>query len=302
MSQIPDILHKPMKKAVHLEWWTLFWQATIVVVMALVMGSSEAMKSAWIEDILGLVPAAVFLLSVHFEKKSPTQKYPFGFVRMNSVAFAVSAAALVLLALYLIYDSGMKLVHMEHPTIGTFSLFGHEIWMGWVMIAALIYSVIPPVILGRIKQPVAETLADKVLHTDALMQKADWMTGVAAVFGILGVGFGLWWADSVAAILIAFDIAHDGVRALKIAIAELIDGVPRKLGSDKLAEDADAVRKTLNERYPEANIRLRETGRYIVAEVHGAKSPPQHAKAREFWPGDPDRAWRLAVVVFDPAG
>ena len=27
------------------------------------------------------------------------------------------------------------------------------------------------------------------------MQKADWMTGVAGIVGIIGVGFGFWWAD-----------------------------------------------------------------------------------------------------------
>jgi hypothetical protein len=41
------------------------------------------------------------------------------------------------------------------------------------MIAVLVYSVIPPVILGRLKKPVAAKIADKVLHTDALMNAAD---------------------------------------------------------------------------------------------------------------------------------
>jgi hypothetical protein len=38
---------------------------------------------------------------------------------------------------------------------------------------ALTYSIVPPVILGRMKLPLAKRLQDKVLHTDAMMQKAD---------------------------------------------------------------------------------------------------------------------------------
>lgn len=35
---------------------------------------------------------------------------------------------------------------------------------------------------------------DKVLHADAKMNKADWMTAAAALVGVLGIGLGWWWA------------------------------------------------------------------------------------------------------------
>ncbi len=62
------------------------------------------------------------------------------------------------MGLYLIYDSGTKLIAMEHPTLGPIQLFGQTIWIGWLMIAALAYSIVPPVVLGRLKQPVAKRL------------------------------------------------------------------------------------------------------------------------------------------------
>ncbi|MBZ8134747.1 cation transporter [Afifella sp. IM 167] len=204
------------------------------------------------------------------------------------------------MGLYLIYDSGTKLIAAEHPTIGPVRLFGQEIWLGWLMMAALAYSVVPPVILGRLKQPVAQKLQDKVLHTDALMQKADWMTGLAAIAGITGLGFGLWWADSAAAMLIAFDIVHDGFRASRVAMAELADGAPRELESPALAAEAKRLRDSLAERFPGADIRLRETGRYMVAEVHGARAPENDVDPKDYWPGDPERAWRLAGLSFAP--
>ncbi len=129
-------------------------------------------------------------------------------------------------------------------------LFGQEIWLGWLMIAALAYSVIPPVILGRMKLPLARRLQDEVLHTDALMQKADWMTGLAGIAGIIGIGLGYWWADAVAAGIISFSILHDGVTSLRIAVAELADGAPRELGSARIEEEAEALEKRLQALYP----------------------------------------------------
>ena len=63
-------------------------------------------------------------------------------------------------------------------------------------------------ILGRLKKPLAEGLYDKVLHADAEMNRADGLTGLAAIAGVIGIGMGLWWADSVAALVIALDVDH----------------------------------------------------------------------------------------------
>jgi len=300
MSRIPEEIRGDLRRAVRLEWWTLAWQASIVVVMFLVMGSSQAMKSAWTEDLLGLVPAIVFLIAVHFERKPPSRRFPFGFPRVNSLAFLAAASVLAAMGLYLIYDSATKLIAMEHPTLGPVELFGHSPWIGWLMIAALAYSIVPPVVLGRLKQPVSQRLKDKVLHTDALMQKADWMTGVAGILGIVGVGYGFWWADSAAAALIACDIVHDGFRAARVALAELADGMPRELGGSAVAKDAQDLRDSLSGRFPGAEVRLRETGRYIVAEVRGARPPSGTVRPADYWPGDPGRRWRFAELSFSP--
>lgn len=297
MTAPPASLQDDLRRAHRLEWWTLFWQGSIVGVMALVLGSSQAMKSAWIEDLLGLVPATVFLIAAKLERNAPTDRFPYGFHRVNSLAFMVSAAALVAMGGYLLADSALKLVEQERPTIGQVTLLGHQLWLGWLMMAALAYSVVPPMILGRIKQPVAKRLSDKVMHTDALMQKADWMTGLAGILGVAGVGFGFWWADSLAAAVISLDILLDGVRSLRQAAEELADGAPRALGSNAIAEDAAALQTHLGERFPDARVRLRETGRYIRAEVTGAPPPAEPIDPADYWPGPPETAWRLLSLT-----
>lgn len=282
-----------------LEWWTLAWMSSVVLVMWLVMGSSQAMKTALIEDVLSLVPAVVFLVALHFERKNATRAFPFGFHRVQSLSSLIAAVALCSVGAILVFDSLTSLLAQEHPTMPPVRILGHEIWQGWVMIAALVYSVVPPMILGRMKQPIARRLEDEVLDTDAMMQKADWMTGLAGIAGVLGVAFGLWWADAAAAAFISFSILKDGITSLRVATAELVDGTPRRLGKIELAHDARALQATLERMYPGSSVCLRATGRFIHAEVHGAV-PTQPLELDEIWPGDPDKSWRLAQVSFVP--
>ncbi len=299
IRNLPPKVRTDLKRAKRLEWWTLAWMSSVVVVMWLVMGSSQAMKAALVEDVLSLIPAIVFLVASHYEAKPPTAGFPFGFERVHSLASLIAAVALTAVGAFLLYESASTLIKQEHPTIAPISVFGRDIWLGWVMVAALVYSVIPPVILGHIKQPIARRLQDEVLDTDAMMQRADWMTGLAGIGGVLGVGLGYWWADALAAGLISLSIVHDGVTSLRVATAELVDGAPRALGKNEIADDARKLIASLESRYPGALIKLRETGRYIHAEVSGVV-PDSSVNLKEVWPGDEERSWRLVQISFVP--
>ena len=298
---MPATLSDDIRTARRLAWWTLAWMATVIIVVGLATGSSQAMKTAWLEDLLSLIPAVVFLVALKYESRPPTDRFPFGFQRVNSVAFMIAAVSLSAMGIYLLVHSVITLLRGEHVTIMPVRLFGHSVWMGWIMIAALLYSIVPPVLLARKKLPVARRLQDKVLHTDAMMQKADWLTGLAGAAGVLGVGLGLWWADAAAAGAISFSILQDGLGALRTAAAELIDGTPRALDSSEVADDVAPLREALMKQFPGADVRTRETGRFIRAEVVGAAPPPEVELGR-LWPGDPARQWRVTEISFVPPG
>ena len=299
MSQLPDEIRVDFRHAKALEWWTIGWMSSIVVVMYLTMGASQAMKTAFFEDLLSIVPAITFLVAAHLEMRSPTRKYPYGYLRTNSLAFFASAIVLAFMGFYLVYTNALGLLRGEHPTIGPVTFFGETFWLGWLMIAALLYSVIPPMILGRLKQPIARRLRDKVLYTDSLMQKADWQTGLAGIGGVLGIGFGLWWADSLAALLIAISIVNDGIRSTRSAAAELVDGTPRRLEGSGVSEEAIQLADRLLQRWPETEIRMRESGRYIFASIDGVDDPGEIPSAKELMGDNP--SWRLGRLTFSPS-
>lgn len=292
---LPDEIKRKLRRAARLEWWSIFWLLTIIVVMYFAMGSSQAMKTAWIEDTLSLLPPILFLLARKFENKPATEQYPFGFHRVGSLAFLLAAGALTTMGGFLLYDATSALILQEHPTIGNVTILGWDVWLGWLMVAALVYSIIPPVILGHMKKPLARAAMDKILYTDADMNAADWKTGLAGIAGIVGIGFGFWWADAAAAGLISFDILRDGLRNLRIAVAELLDGAPRELDSTDVHPIVDTLSAELRKRFPGHDVQVRETGRFVRANVVPFKGAELNiGEARKLL--SDDQAWRLMAL------
>lgn len=222
-TELPPEQSRALRRAVRLAWGTIGFLVVGVTLVYLVMGSSQAMKAAWTEDLLSFIPPVSFLVAVRFARRRPTPAHPYGYHRSVGIGHLVAATALLAMGTFLVVDSGSGLLKAEHPPVGVVHLGGHVIWAGWPMVAAMVLTGVPPVLLGRAKLPLARTLHDRVLYADADMNKADWMTALGTIVGVLGIGAGLWWADAAAALFIAGSILRDGVTNLRVAAAALMD-------------------------------------------------------------------------------
>jgi cation diffusion facilitator family transporter len=267
--QFPAEQQQQRKRAAKLSWLSLALLVSTAILVWATLGQSEAMKTAWVEDLLGLVPPIVLLVALRVERRAPTKRFPYGYFRVVSIAFLITAAVLSLAGLWLLYDSLTKLIARERPPVGAMTLFGHTIWAGWPMVAALTYCVAIGILLGRLKGPVADKLNDRALAADADMNKAGWMSEGAAIVGILLIGYGKWWGDSLAAAFISLNIVRDGWVNLRQVVADLMDESPTKLGGQELEELPVTIRDAA-ERLPwvkEAAVRLREHGHVISGDV-----------------------------------
>ncbi|HEV7993789.1 MAG TPA: cation transporter [Gemmatimonadaceae bacterium] len=267
--QFPPEQQQQRKRARTLSWLSLALLISTAVLVWATLGQSEAMKTAWVEDLLGLVPPIVMLVALRVENRAPSKRYPYGYFRVVSIAFLITAAVLSLAGLWLLRDSVAKLIARERPPVGAMTLFGHTVWAGWPMIAALTYCVAIGILLGRLKGPVAEKLNDRALAADADMNKAGWMSEGAAIIGILLIGYGKWWGDSLAAAFISLNIVRDGWVNLRQVVADLMDESPTKLGGHELEALPDKIRAAA-EQLPwvdKAAVRLREHGHVISGDV-----------------------------------
>ncbi|MAM00197.1 MAG: cation diffusion facilitator family transporter [Alteromonadaceae bacterium] len=301
---LPAEKEDDLRYLIRLEWWNLGFRLSIVVALFLVLGSSQAMKAAWYEDMLALLPPIAFLIAMRFRSRVPDESYPYGYQRATVIAFLCSAVALALLGSYLVLDSAIKLIKAEHPSIGAIELFGETVWMGYLMVAALVYSVIPPFIIGRLQQPAATKVHEKTVFVDAKMSKADWMTGLAGVVGVLGVGLGFWWADAVAGAIIGLDVTKDGFRNVREAVGDLLDRRPQFTSGSKPEYLSERLEAKLKEQdwIKDVAIRLREEGHVFSGEAFIVPKSDDNLTRRIDEVADflTDFDWRIYEVVVTP--
>lgn len=304
-TELPERQQQALKRAIRIEWFTLLFLAVAITLVFLVMGSSQAMKAAWIEDLLSLAPPIAFLLAVRLVNKTPTRKYPYGYHRSVGVAHLVAGVALFTMGAFLIYDSASGLILAEHPPIGTVVIFGQQLWLGWLMMLVMALTIPLPIYFGRVKMKLAEELHDKVLYADADMNKADWMTAAGSIIGVAGIGLGLWWADAAAALFIAASILWDGVKNMKAAITDLMDTRATTFDDDEPHPDAAEIDDYLRGLpwVAEAGSRVRDQGHVFHVESfvvprHGMQPTVQQLlDARE---GCIDLDWKIQDIVVVP--
>ncbi|MDJ1114759.1 cation transporter [Microbacterium dauci] len=268
-TDLPPEQRRALRSAIRWEWFTIGYTVVTIALIAFVVGGSQAMKTAWIEDMLSLIPQIAFLIALLFIRRPPSRSFPFGLHRVMGVGHLVAGVALLAVGGSLAVESAIGLIRAEHPAIGTVRIWGQTVWLGWFMVAVMSVIVIGPFIYGHAKSKLAPVLHNKVLYADADMAKADWTTTVASIVGVLGVGVGLWWLDGAAAIFISLGIIWDGYRNARAAIFDLID--QRARTHDDAREDPlgeRIVRRVRRERWVrDGGVRMRDMGQVFHVEV-----------------------------------
>jgi divalent metal cation (Fe/Co/Zn/Cd) transporter len=301
---LPEEIDATLRRAIRLEWLTLAYMTSAIVFLFLTLGNSQAMKAAWLEDLVGLLPPIAFLIAERVRNREPNDRFPWGYHRAVSIAYLTASLALLLLGAYVVVDALIKLVTAEHPPIGVIEIFGETPWLGFLMLPALAWSAIPAFFLGRAKLPLARDLHDKVLYADAAMNRANWLTASAAAVGVVGIGFGLWWADAVAAAVIGSDVTRDGVKNVRRAVTDLMDSRPTRYNGIEPHPIQDQVEQALCEMdwIEHVELRMREEGHVLTGEALVVPTTD------EALPAKVERAmldlrkldWRIQEVVIVP--
>jgi divalent metal cation (Fe/Co/Zn/Cd) transporter len=268
-QELPPELEAPFAKAKKLEWLTAGYILSVVVVMYLALGQSQAMKTAWADDMLGLVAPLSFLLTTRYVRREATREFPYGYHRAATLGYLTGSAALLAIGTLLFYDGARALAEGERPSIGLAVVLGHPIWAGYLMMAALVWSTVPSYFLGKAKLPIAEQLHDKVLYADADTNRADWQMGTATIASIGAIGLSWWWADSTISLVLSASIIHDGYKNLRQAMCDLLSQTPKTVSQqedDPLVQQVEHLLRGLAWA-KEVKIRMREEGHLLFGEA-----------------------------------
>lgn len=192
-----------LRRALLLSAVSIVWSGVVgSAAMAAAVGSgSLSLLGFGVDAVIDALASAALIWRFTIEARQPERAH-----QVEQSAERVIGVALVLLALYLGIGAVRSLAVQAHPEPSA------------VGIALLVASVVVLPLLALAKYRVAAALQSGALRADSVL------TGAAAVLagiGLASIGatevFGFWWADAVAALIVAVIVLREGWASFRVA-------------------------------------------------------------------------------------
>jgi cation diffusion facilitator family transporter len=249
----------------------------IELAFALVSGSVGLLGDA-LHNLSDVSTSLAVFIGLRVSKRPATASHPYGWERAEDIAGLGVALVIWLSALF----AGAVSIHklLNH---GATSHVGYGI-----AVAAI--GILGNQIVARYKRRVGRRIQSATLIADAQHSWLDALSSAGAMLGLIGVAFGLRWADAVAGLLVTCFICHVGHEVTKDLLGHLMDGVAPEVltTSARAAVEVPGVEHT--------HVRARWMGRSLVVEVEGFVAPETTVEAGE----ELGRAVEAAVAAAVP--
>lgn len=191
-----------VQRGLRLEYLTVGWNLIegVVAVSAALAAGSVAILGFGIDSFVECTAALIMIWRLRAELKGSLSAEHLEQVEHR--ARRMVAGSLFLLAAFVTVDAAETLWTGDRPS---FSAVG---------VALLSLSITAMMWLARAKRQLAIALGSRAMETDAFQTTACWWLSLTALAGVgLNGLFGWWWADPIAALVLAALIAREGREA-----------------------------------------------------------------------------------------
>ena len=154
--------------------------------------------------------------AVRVSGRPADEQHHYGHGKVESISALGETALLFLLSGVVIWEAVKRLLGEETHLVEA------TVWAFAVMIASILVDFFRSRALAR----TAKETQSQALEADALHFSSDLWSSLAVIAGLVGVHFGLAWADSAAAILVAAVVCVAGWRLGKRTVDTLLDVAP----------------------------------------------------------------------------
>ena len=154
--------------------------------------------------------------AVRVSGRPADEQHHYGHGKVESISALGETALLFLLSGVVIWEAVKRLLGEETHLVEATA------WAFAVMIASILLDFFRSRALAR----TAKETQSQALEADALHFSSDLWSSLAVIAGLVGVHFGLAWADSAAAILVAAVVCVAGWRLGKRTVDTLLDVAP----------------------------------------------------------------------------
>ena len=183
--------------------------------VGLATGSLAILSEAG-HSLIDLGGTIMTYVAVRISGKPADEEHHYGHGKVEAITALAETALLFLLSGIVIWEASKRLIeHEAHIVEAT-------VWAFAVMIASMVVDFFRARALSR----TAKETHSHALEADALHFSSDLWSSLAVLVGLAGVYFGLPWADSAAALVVAVLVCVAGWRLGRRTIDMLIDVAP----------------------------------------------------------------------------
>ena len=226
------------------------------LVVGIATGSLAILSEA-AHSLIDLCATVMTYFAVRISGKPADAEHHYGHGKVESISALAETALLFVLSGVVTWEATQRLFgghpHVVEATVAAFAV-----------IAA---SIVIDFFRARLLYRVASETSSEALEADALHFGSDMYSSLAVLLGLGGVAFGLQWADSAAAIVVALFVCLAAWRLGRRTIDTLTDTAPAG-AAEKLRGIATRVRGVV----AVEGVRARPVGDKLFVEISVAVS------------------------------
>jgi divalent metal cation (Fe/Co/Zn/Cd) transporter len=189
-----------VRQGIRLEYVTLAWNGfeALVAIVSGVLAGSIALVGFGLDSVIEMSSGATLLWRLKSDSDEHRRE------KVERTALRIVGASFIALAIYVTADAARSLWRHERP----------EESISGIAIAAAALIVMP--LLARAKRRVATGIDSRAMQADSRQTDlCAYLSAILLAGLLLNAVLGWWWADPVAALIMAPLITKEGVEALR---------------------------------------------------------------------------------------
>ena len=225
----------------------------IVKVVFGYIGQSNALVADGVHSFSDLLTDMMVLFAAKHGAKRADSAHPYGYERIETVATVAVGALLIVVAVSIILAAGSRIVNVEvmlHP--------------GMLALSVAFVSIVAKEGIYHYTVRVANRIRSNLLRANAWHHRSDSISTLVVIIGIVGTMAGVYYLDTIAAIIVAVMIGKMGWDLGWQSIRELTDAA---LDKEKVEEIRRIILSVSGVRDLHM-LRTRSTGANAFVDVH----------------------------------
>ncbi len=231
--------------------------AIIKLTFGIVSGSVALLASA-VDSIMDMFVSVFNFLAIRLSDRSPDDKFPFGYGKVEALAAFFEGLVITLSGLYIIYEGVVKIIHNE-----AINRVGSSILV-------MIISIIIVAVLVSFLSYVHKKTGNMVIKADLLHYKTDLYSNSAVLVSLGIIYFTDWYfIDAVFGIAIGAYIVKEAYELIKEGAEVLLDISLPEEEVQKVKDIIESDSKIADFHF----LKTRHAGKYKFLEVHIVFNP-----------------------------